>query len=257
MRHRRASGHARSLGLCACLVLAACGPGPSVAPSPSPSPSPVRRDILGKKLAQKKQVYSQHNEELIIRDFFQDRRDGVFLDVGCAGPIKDSNSYFLEKELSWSGLAVDALPDYAAAWKRERPRSRFFNYLVTDHPGPPEKFYRSELLGLSSIVPRKSFSGKEVPYTEILIPTITLTKLLEDARVTKVDFISMDIEGAELLALAGFDIERFRPELVCVEWFHAGREKLAAHFAAHGYDRVDRYLEYDSVNDYFAPRTKS
>lgn len=261
MRQRLAStpGYARSFGLCACLVLSACDsrPRPDAATNgQSPSASPARRDILGKKLAQKKQVYSQHNEELIIRDFFQDRREGVFLDVGCAGPIKDSNTYFLEKELGWSGIGVDALPDYATVWKQERPRSRFFNFLVTDHLGPPEKFYRSKLLGLSSTVPRKTFGGKEIPYTEITIPTTTLTKLLEDNRLARVDFVSMDIEGAELLALAGFDIGRFRPELVCVEWFHAGREKIVAYFAAHGYERIDRYIEYDGVNDYFTPKPK-
>ena len=40
----------------------------------------ARRDILGTE----KTLYSQHDEELIIRDFFQDRREGFFLDVGCA-----------------------------------------------------------------------------------------------------------------------------------------------------------------------------
>jgi len=219
----------------------------------SPEPSPARKDILAKK----KKLYSQHDEEVIIRDFFQDRREGFFLDVGCAGPKKDSNTYYLESELGWSGIGVDALPEYADAWRRKRPKSRFFNYIATDRSGLVQTFYRSELPGISSIQPRKTFSGKEVKYTEIKVPTITLTKLLDDNHVSKVDLLSMDIEGAELLALAGFDIDRFRPQLVCIEAYHAGRDKVLAYFAAHGYGAIDRYRDRDKVNDYFTPRTQS
>lgn len=202
--------------------------------------------------------YSQHHEEVIIRDFFQDRRDGFFLDVGCAWPKRYSNTYYLESELGWSGIGVDALPEYARRWKTQRPRSRFFNYLVGDRSGSVETFYRApHLPGISSVRPRDSFSGKEVAYDEVKIPTITLTKLLEDQGVTKVDLLSMDIEGAEMPALAGFDIERFRPALICIERYHAGGEKILAYFAAHGYEQLERYLPYDRLNYYFAPKPAS
>jgi hypothetical protein len=86
------------------------------------------------------------------------------------------------------------------------------------------------------------------------VPTITLTKLLDDNGIAGIDLLSIDIEGAELLALSGFDIDRFHPGLVCIEWFHAGREKIQAYFAAHGYERIERYLEYDKANDYYTPK---
>jgi FkbM family methyltransferase len=247
------------LAFCAALQLSSCAPAPQKTPPPPVAKAqetpPPRRDILGKK----KKHYSQHDEEVIIRDFFQDRREGVFLDVGCAWPKMDNNTYFLESELEWSGIAIDALPQYARAWEHQRPHSRFFNYLVTDHVGPAEKFFRpdrADLSGLSSIAPpKKTSSGHRIPYKQILVPTITLTRLLDENHVARIDFMSLDIEGAELLALAGFDIDRFKPQLVCVEWFHAGRVKILAYFAAHGYERVERYVAYDGVNDYFAPKT--
>src|SRR5262245_39928539 len=80
-----------------------------------------------------KNLYSHDKEELIIRDFFQDRRGGVFLDVGCYHPIKDSNTYYLEKHLGWTGIGVDALPELAPKWEQKRPGAKFQNFLVTDH----------------------------------------------------------------------------------------------------------------------------
>jgi hypothetical protein len=53
-------------------------------------------------------------EEWIIRDFFQDKRDGVFLDIGANHYKSTSNTYYLDQHLNWSGVAVDALQEFSA-----------------------------------------------------------------------------------------------------------------------------------------------
>src|SRR5688572_649659 len=58
--------------------------------------------------------FSSHEEDLFIRDFFQDRRGGVFLDVGSGHYRNRSNTYYLESALGWSGIAVDAQAKYTA-----------------------------------------------------------------------------------------------------------------------------------------------
>lgn len=204
--------------------------------------------------------YSQHKEELIARDFFRDRRGGVFLDVGCASPVRDNNTCYLEKHLDWSGIAVDGLPEFAEPWLSKRPRSRFFNFLVSDHADTVEPFYRSQAKGTSGAVKQQEGmrgpGGKVVPHDELHIATTTLDKLLDAAGLKHVDYLSMDIEGYEPIALRGFDIERFAPELVCVEAKPANREKLAAYFAQHGYERLERYLAYDEVNYHYARKAR-
>jgi hypothetical protein len=92
---------------------------------------------------------------------------------------------------------------------------------------------------------------------EIKVPTTTLSKLLDDNGVTKVDFVSIDIEGAEPLALAGFDIDRFKPQLLCVEAKVKNREFLAKYFDEHGYEQLERYLEYDRTNFYYARKDRT
>jgi FkbM family methyltransferase len=243
--------------LLASLVLVSCGPtpdndkAPAAAPAATPASSvPSRRDILR---TERKQ-YSQHDEEVIIRDFFQDSREGFFVDVGCAWPKKDSNTYYLEAELGWSGIGIDALPEYAQPWSNKRRNSKFFNYAVTDHSGSFETFYRSELPGISALEPRKVFGGREVKSTGIQVPTITLTKLLDDNGIKTIDLLSMDIELAEPLALAGFDIDRFKPRLACIEVHGKVEQQIVGYFASHGYERIERYREYDGVNYYFAPK---
>jgi FkbM family methyltransferase len=163
--------------------------------------------------------------------------------------------YYLEKHLGWTGIGVDALPDYAEAWAKKRPRSRFFNYLVTDHSETQEPFYRANLKGRSQVQgPVLGPAGNEIASEEITVPTITLTELLDQNGIGQLDFMNLDIEGHEPIALAGFDIDRFKPALVCVEAKPKNREFLRQHFADHGYEQIERYLEHDRVNYYFTPK---
>jgi FkbM family methyltransferase len=220
-------------------------------PSPRETTAAVEnhRDILGSE----ENLYSQHGEELVIRDFFQDRRNGVFLDVGCAWPVAYNNTYYLEKELGWTGIGVDGLPDYEFRWGRRRPNSKFFNFIVTDHSDTVESFHRAvekRFLGVSQI--EQSNPGHpKVEYEEIQVPTITLSQLLERNGISKIDLLSMDIEGAEELALAGFEIERFQPDLAVIEVRGATREPVMEYFRSHGYQRIEKYLAFDPVNYYF------
>lgn len=209
-------------------------------------------DILGSE----KKLYSQFDEELIVRDFFQDRRGGFFLDVGAADPERNSTTYYLEKHLGWKGFAIDALPEYAAAFREKRPKTRFFNYIVTDHSGGEEEFYRVKgVPDLSSTIVGRKWEGKPLPTETIRIPTITLNDFLDEHGVEAIDFLSMDIERGAPRALAAFDIERFEPALVCIE-AGAGedyRQGLARYFEQHGYRRIEKYLQHDAINWYFTP----
>jgi len=208
----------------------------------------VAKDILGTE----KKLYSQLDEELVIRDFFQDRRDGYFLDIGCADPESGSTTYYLEKHLGWSGIAIDARNELRPLWKKKRPKSTFVTYLITDHSDTTDPFYVIKgAEGLSSTEKERQFYGKTYEGEERKVLSITLNDLLTKYKVTTVDFVNLDIEGAELLALAGFDINRYKPELLCVEASPHHRDKIVSWFADHGYEQIDKYLEYDKVNLYF------
>lgn len=204
-------------------------------------------------------LYSQFEEERIVRHFFDDRQGGVFVDVGAFLPTKYSTTYYLEKHLGWSGLAIDAQPKLGKSWRQLRPRSRFFSYIVTDHSGTFETLFLSGAISST----KRGHVGEVVPdladreLQEIQVPTITLNELLDREGITKVGFLSMDIEQGEPAALAGFDIERFAPELVCIEAFGEGRKAIGDYFHRHGYERIEAYDAYDEHNWYFRPRPRA
>lgn len=220
------------------------------------TPSPASASRLDEFMRSNAKRYSQFNEELLIRHYFQDEKGGTFVDIGCAWPVRNSTTCYLERHLGWSGIAVDALAKHREAWDSERPQSRFRHYAVSDKSGGTITFYEASWSGVSSLSEEHATKFTGVDPTAIEVPAITLNDLLENERIKSFDFLSLDIEGAELLALAGLDIERFAPRLVCVEG--RGRDNSDAvweYFETHGYERIDEYKPYDKINYYFGIRS--
>lgn len=192
-------------------------------------------------------------EEWLIRDFFRDRRDGVFVDVGAGHYRRDSNTYFLETQLGWTGVAVDALETYADGYRTHRPHTRFLAQFVSDRSGEEAR------LVVNPLDPRLSSADPSIPGSRgitrsIRVSTITLNDLLNSERLAAIDLLVMDIELGEPAALAGFDLQRFHPALVCVEAHLPVREQLLEYFARTDYVVVGRYLRADRANLYFTPR---
>lgn len=201
--------------------------------------------------------YSRGVEEWLIRDYFQDRRDGVFLDVGAAHFMDESNTYYLEKELAWSGVAVDALAEFAADYQAHRPRTKFVAMFATDIPNETVRFFVSDNKLVSSANPEfTAFESKESAQPR-QVPTTTLDSVLQQAGVSRLDFMSMDIELSEPKALAGFAIATYRPQLVCIEARREVRQQILDYFAQHRYVVVGKYLRADPKNLYFQPATEA
>jgi FkbM family methyltransferase len=246
-------------GLVFASMLIACSPGDSgereSAEAGSNDPR-TRVDIVDFLKANEK-LYSQRNEELMIRHFFGDERDGVFVDVGCAYPIRLSTTYYLEKHLAWTGIAIDAFHYYRQFWEKERPDTTLLTNAVGDKDDAWVVFHVAGEPSLSSLNKRQAEQWGGPDAVPIRVRAITLNRALEDQGIERIDFLSMDIEGAEPAALAGFDIDRFRPRLICIEVGATGplhEEMVLKYFTAHGYERIEEYLPHDTVNWYFTPR---
>jgi len=197
-------------------------------------------------------LYSQDDEETLIRAFFADRRGGLFLDVGAGDPIQDSTTYYLEKHLGWHGIAVDANTDHADGYRGERPATRFFGYFAGRTSKQARDFFVGDDARFSS---GTGSDGRGGHYQKRTVATIALRDLLEKERISRIDFLSMDIEGAEPEALAGLDLARFPPELACVEVSSpAAGQAIAEQFAVAGCREVAAYRAVDPINRYYTCR---
>lgn len=194
--------------------------------------------------------FSQFAEEWIIRDFFEDKRDGVFVDVGANDYQRNSTTYYLEAALGWQGLAIDAQREMAEGYRKNRPRTQFFSFFVSDRTDAVAELFIPANRGLDATGAREAVDdGTKLEVREV--PTIRLDDLLTRTGVDRIDFLSMDIELAEPQALAGFDIDKFKPELVCIEAHPTVRQAILDYFQRHEYVLIGKYLRVDAENLYF------
>lgn len=196
--------------------------------------------------------YSSHDEELFIRDFFADKRNGVFIDVGASHYKDRSNTYYLETALGWSGLAIDPLVEFAADYQMHRPHTKFFPMFVSDVSDARAQLYVGRNSLFSSADPRFTNSFTDVQKT-ITASTITLDDLLNGEKVRRIDFLSMDIELHEPKALAGLSLAKFKPALVCIEAHPEVRQQILNYFTTRDYVIVGKYLRADPQNLWFMP----
>ena len=194
--------------------------------------------------------FSQNDEELIIRDFFQDKRNGVFVDIGANHYKINSTTYYLERDLGWTGIAVDAICDFKKEYELYRKNSLFFCFYVSDRSDDMIDFYINEQNKRISTSIR-DLAKKQGTSENVKIATITLNDLLARTGIKHFDFLSMDIELSEPAALAGFNIQKYRPALVCIEAHSEVRKQILEYFSKNNYLKIKTYEGLDPLNYYF------
>ena len=53
-----------------------------------------------------KKTYSTFGEDLIIEKYFEKKKKGFYVDIGCYHPLEGNNTYLLFKK-GWNGINVD------------------------------------------------------------------------------------------------------------------------------------------------------
>ena len=191
-------------------------------------------------------------EEWILKDFFNGRRDGIFVDVGANHYQRASNTYYLETALGWSGIAIEPQVKFAAGYHKHRPRTTFVPVFISDVSKETATLYVTEKNDAVASGVRE-FTENWGEVTPTSATTSTLDDVLDRLGIVSIDFLSMDIELAEPQALAGFSIKRFTPSLVAIEAHAPVRQQILNYFARNQYVLVGRYWRADALNFWFAP----
>lgn len=172
--------------------------------------------------------FSQYEQDKFLNEnFFKNKKNGAFVDIGAHDGITGSNSYFFEKYLEWKGLCVEPIPsvfdkliknrncfcEQVAAWKENDIKkfkiiegySEMLSGLVDSYEDEHKKRIDSEV---------KHFNQKSI---EIEVQCVDINLLLLKYNLYNIDFLSIDTEGSEIEILKKIDFSKFKIDYISVE----------------------------------------
>lgn len=162
--------------------------------------------------------YSQSGEDALLWCVFEGRSAGFFIEVGAFDGRYLSNTLSFEEQ-GWSGICVEAHPDYAALCRSNRQRSTCVQACCVGPGQPSTVRFLSEPLGILSGIQadetpdlpgRYAARGMVFPgFTEVEVRARTLDDIIAEYHpgITQVDFLSVDVEGTEIDVLRGFSLD--------------------------------------------------
>jgi FkbM family methyltransferase len=154
------------------------------------------------------QQQTQQDQWVIQKTHSQ--QGGFFIEIGGYDGKRHSNTLCLEQFFDWHGILVEPNPEQYQKLVHNRPNMEWADVAIGPEEGLKEFVVGEHEAGtFSGLVdymgPDWLHEHELRHHPKIQVPTITLAQLFDRYRVpTVVDYLSLDVEGAEYVILEAF-----------------------------------------------------
>ncbi len=191
--------------------------------------------------------FSQYGQDKFIAEYFKFMKNGVFVDIGANDGKTLSNTYYLEKELFWNGIAIEPSPKVFKRLKLNR-KCKLLNICISDRSGIAKFLELSDHVEmLSGLVdkydPRhimrinyeiEKFGGKK---SLINVPCYTLEDVINEQNINKINYLNIDIEGGEFDLLKSINFSNLDIDVIGIENNYK-EDKIKNYLKQHGYNLI-------------------
>ncbi|WP_374360745.1 FkbM family methyltransferase [Pseudoduganella danionis] len=162
--------------------------------------------------------YAQNYEDVLLWRALKHVPNGFYIDVGANDPeLHSVTKAFYDQ--GWSGINIEPMPSYGAAFREQRPRDINLNVAAGASSGSITLFDVPDVNGWAStdaeVAANHRAHGHAV--VEHTVPLLTLTEICRQHVSGPVHFLKIDVEGFEADVLRGMDFALCRPWIVVVE----------------------------------------
>jgi FkbM family methyltransferase len=167
-------------------------------------------------------VAESFQDRFLDESVFRRKRGGVFVDVGAYDGVTGSNTVFLEKYRGWTGLCIEPSPERFAELTRLRDVA-CAQACIAAQDGHADFLHVlrgfTQMGGLVATLgsATQEYLAASCVIDKVVVPTRRLGAVLAEHELFEIDYLSVDVEGAELAVLGALDFDRFRITAVSVE----------------------------------------
>jgi FkbM family methyltransferase len=197
--------------------------------------------------------YAQNLEDYHLSRAFAGQPTGTYIDIGGGHPVAGSVSFWFY-ERGWQGVVVEPQATLATLHRRVRPRDHVAESLIGRESGSAKLFVVDRLHALTTTIEAYADNARDfgAGVRSVTMPVMTLAELCAAHGVATIDFLKIDVEGAEAEVIAGGDWKRYRPKVVVVEAIkplsgEPAWEAWEGMLLAQGY----RFVLFDTLNRFY------
>lgn len=166
-----------------------------------------------------KKSYSLSNVDLVIERIFKNKKNGVFVDVGCNHPIKYNNTYLLYKK-GWRGINIDLDQESIEQFNKLRSGDDNIQTLVTSFDDEEKELYFYHSRSAINTISKELAESRNKNFKKIKkLKGKTLNSIIENSKFkgSKINFLSIDIENYEYEALKNFNFGKYDIDIIVTE----------------------------------------
>ncbi len=169
--------------------------------------------------------YAQQAEDVVLARVFAGQESGRYVDIGAGDPLVASvTKHFYD--LGWRGINLEPIPAKARELRAARPDDLTLDVAVGSRPGTAKLHVVENEWGWSTLDDGLAGRYREDRGWRVNTVEVELTTLaaLLDEHPGPVDFLKIDVEGAERAVIEGGDWTRHRPRVLVVEATEPGAQ---------------------------------
>ena len=174
------------------------------------------------KALKKRKTYSQNQEDLFINNYFKEKKNGFYIDIGCYHPIKYSNTALLYNR-GWKGINIDMNQTSIDLFNIFRRRDKNICAAISNNQKTTTMYFDHLFSPVNTL--DKNFSNvasKKISFNHPIEKKVYTWKFNEVVQkhnidIKQIDFINIDVEAHDLEVLEGIDLSIFNAKMICIE----------------------------------------
>ena len=186
----------------------------------------IQNIYIKNKFFSKRKTYAMEGEDLEVVKILKNIQNGFYVDAGGYHPLDRNNTYLLYKK-NWRGINIDLSEFSIDLFNFARPEDININVAVENKDDKVTFFYQKKLSQLTTIKKNVANFRMQGQIMEREIKSNKLTTIINNTKYKnrKIDFLNIDLEGADFEALQSLDFNIYRPKLICVEIYDEDIER--------------------------------
>jgi FkbM family methyltransferase len=162
--------------------------------------------------------YAMDGEDIAIDQYVEKKNKGFYVDVGAHHPVQRNNTNLLFKK-GWEGINIDINEFSIDLFNYLRPKDINLLTAISDQEGEITFYYQKQFSQLNTTDRKIAHAHFHGNFKKRIVKCQTIHNILNNSiyKGTKIDFLNIDVEGAEMKVLKTLNFNMYDPSVICIE----------------------------------------